>query len=66
MKEMATEPDARPADLAEDLLYFRARMAEFGVRVTLPAEPTGDDRAEPLNIPGASLSEFILRDRGGN
>jgi hypothetical protein len=49
----------------EDLLIFRARMDECGVKVRLPSAGAGYHLPEPIEIAGEPLSDTVIRLRDG-
>jgi hypothetical protein len=65
-KSRSLARNTRPAEgVAEDLLIFRARMEDCGVKVRLPTAGPDYRLPEPITVEGEPLSETVIRLRDG-
>ncbi|MBV9108577.1 MAG: hypothetical protein JO306_04120 [Gemmatimonadetes bacterium] len=65
MNRTRTRVGEKTRGAPEDLLIFRARMDEYGVRVRLPTTSAGYQLPEPIKVQGEPLGDTVihLRDR---
>jgi hypothetical protein len=65
MQKVSTRTPQRTDGVPEDLAVFQQRMADCGIKVRLPTAGADYPLPEPIHIEGESLSETVIRQRGG-